>query len=343
MGKRVAPYPRRPTQADVARAAGVSQAMVSYVLNGKGVLNVPEATRTRILDVVGQLGYVPDRHAQILRTGKTYTIACVIPDITNPFYPAFARGIQDVAEGSGYDFISYNTDGMAEKEERSLRSLQQGHVDGVIATLFHLKTAEMRPLWERGIAIVRFEPRLPRPVEGPVDFIYLDNQAAARAMVSYLIDRGHTRIGMIAGHQGPRSARVRGYRDVFIERGMPIDENLIRDSGFNLGGGYRGMNELLACVPRPTAVFAANDLIALGALTALREAGLRVPADMALAGFDDIPAAQLVSPPLTTIGQSAQSIGERAAGMVLERLNGMAGDGGRCEEMPYTLIVRDST
>ncbi len=341
--KSTPPYPRRPTQADVARAAGVSQAMVSYVLNDKGALSVPETTRTRILDVVARMGYVPDRHAQILRTGKTFTIACVIPDITNPFYPAFARGIQDVAEGSGYDFISYNTDGMAEKEERCLRSLLQGHVDGVIATLFHLKAAEMRPLWERGMAIVRFEARQPRPIEAPVDFIYLDNQAAARVMVSYLIDRGHTRIGMIAGHQGPRSARVRGYRDVFTERGLPIDETLIRDSGFNEEGGYRGMTELLACMPRPTAVFAANDLIALGALLALREAGLRVPADMALAGFDDIPAARLVSPALTTIAQSPQAIGRRAAAMVLERLSGASGQAARCEEMPYKLVIREST
>jgi LacI family transcriptional regulator len=343
MTKRSTPYPRRPTQADVARAAGVSQAMVSYVLNDSGTLTVPDTTRARILAMVAQLGYVPDRHAQILRTGKTFTIACVIPDITNPFYPAFARGIQDVAEGQGYDFISYNTDGMAEKEERCLRSLQQGHVDGVIATLFHLKAAEMQPLWERGIAVVRFEARRPRPIEAPIDFIYLDNQAAARAMVSYLMDRGHTRIGMIAGHQGPRSARVRGYRDVYAERGLPIDEHMIRDSGFNEGGGYRGMSELLACTPRPTAVFAANDLIALGALMALREAGLRVPEDIALAGFDDIPAARFVSPSLTTMAQSEQTIGRRAAAMVLERLGTAAGEASRCEEMPYQLVVRAST
>ena len=343
MVRKSAPYPRRPTQADVARAAGVSQAMVSYVFNDNGAITVPEATRARILAVVAQLGYVPDRNARILRTGKTTTLACVIPDITNPFYPAFARGIQDVAEGRGYDFISYNTDGMAEKEERCLRSLQQGHADGVIATLFHLKAAEMRPLWERGMAIVRFEARQPRPVDAPIDFIYLDNQAAARTMVSYLMDRGHTRIGMIAGRQGPRSARVRGYRDAFTERSIPIDENLIRDSGFNEEGGYRGMTDLLACTAPPTAVFAANDLIALGALMAVRQAGLQVPADVAIAGFDDIPAARFVTPPLTTMAQSEQAIGRRAATMVLERLNNQASEAGRCEEMPYTLVVREST
>jgi LacI family transcriptional regulator len=340
--RKMTTLPRRPTQADVARVAGVSQALVSYVLNGKVVLAVPEETRQRIRDAIETLGYVPDRSAQSLRTRKTYTIACVIPDITNPFYPAFERGIQDVAEAQGYDFITYNTDGTAEKELKCLRSLQRGHVDGVIATLFHLKPEQMRPLWERDMAVVRFEPRRPRLVHAPLDYLYLDNHAAARAIVRYLTERGHTRIGMIAGQQGPRSARVRGYRDALASRGIPADETLIRNSGFTEQGGYQGMRELLALLPRPTAVFAANDLIALGALMAAREAGLSVPGDVALAGFDDIPTARLVSPALTTVAQSEQSIGRRAAGMVLERLNGAAGDAGRCEEMPYKLVVRES-
>jgi len=332
----------RPTQADVARVAGVSQALVSYVLNNKVVLAVPEDTRRRILDAIEVLGYVPDRRAQSLRTRKTYTIACVIPDITNPFYPAFERGIQDVAETHGYDCIAYNTDGLAEREVKCLRSLQRGHVDGVIATLFHLKATQMRPLWERGLAIARFEARRPRAMRTPIDVLYLDNQAAAQALVSYLIDRGHTRIGMIAGNQGPRGARVRGYRDALAAHNLPIDESMIVDSGFNEEGGYHAMEALLSCTPRPTAVFAANDLIALGALMAVRELGLRVPADVALAGFDDIPAARLVSPALTTIAQSGHAIGRRAAEMVLERLSGAAPEGGRCEEMPYRLIVRES-
>jgi len=340
--RKMTTLPRRPTQADVARIAGVSQALVSYVLNGKVVLAVPEETRQRILDAIGSLGYIPDRRAQSLRTRKTYTIACVIPDITNPFYPAFERGIQDVAEAHGYDFITYNTDGTADKELKCLHSLQQGHVDGVIATLFHLKAEQMRPLWERDMAVVRFEPKRPRPAPAPLDYLYLDNHAAAHAMVSYLVAQGHTRIGMIAGQQGPRSARVRGYRDALTARGLPADETLIRDSGFTEQGGYQGLRELMALTPRPTAVFAANDLIALGALMAAREAGLRVPEDVALAGFDDIPAARLVSPALTTVAQFEQSIGRRAAGMLLERLTGAATGPGRREEMPYMLVVRES-
>src|SRR5947207_5238134 len=150
---------RRPTQADVARVAGVSQAMVSYILNDNAVIAVLPETRQRILDAIDQLGYVPDRRAQSLRTRKTYTIAGIIPDITNPFYPAFQRGIQDVAERHGYDLITYNTDGVAEKELKCLRSVQQGQADGIIGAFFHVTAEHLRPLLERGITVVRFEAR----------------------------------------------------------------------------------------------------------------------------------------------------------------------------------------
>src|SRR5262245_56230237 len=137
---------RRPTQADVARHAGVSQTTVSHVLNQSGTIAVPEETRQRILAAVEALGYIPDRTARSLRTRKTYTIASIIPDITNPFYPAFERGIQDIANQHGYDLITYNTDGVAEKELRCLASIQQGRVDGVIVVLFHLSARDLLPL-----------------------------------------------------------------------------------------------------------------------------------------------------------------------------------------------------
>src|SRR5262249_28014277 len=153
------PAKKRPTQADVAQRAGVSQTTVSHVLNNTAAISVPPETRQRILDAIAELGYVPDGTARSLRTRKSYTIASVIPDITNPFYPAFERGIQDVAERQGYDLIMYNTDGVAEKERKSLRSVQRGRVDGVIAVLFHLTADDLRPLLERNVAVVRLEAR----------------------------------------------------------------------------------------------------------------------------------------------------------------------------------------
>jgi LacI family transcriptional regulator len=333
---------KHPTQADVARRAGVSQATVSYVLNNNSSIAVPPETRQRINDAIAELGYIPDRAARSLRTRKTYTIAGVIPDITNPFYPAFERGIQDLADQHGYDLIMYNTDESAEKERKCLRSVQQGRVDGVIAVLFHLSATDLLPLLEKGIAVVRLEATPKRAGAAPLDNLYVDNIAAARSAVAYLIGKGHTRIGMITGRRGPGRNRLLGYQQALAERHIALDAQLIRSGDFNVAGGHQSMRQLLALTPRPTAVFAANDLMAMGAMSAIRTAGLRVPDDVAVVGFDDIPAAELVTPPLTTVTQFQEQLGRRAAELLLERFGGGAPEGGRCEEMPYKLIVRES-
>ncbi len=333
---------KRPTQADVAQRANVSQAMVSYVLNDNPAISIPAETRRRILDAVEELGYVPNIAARSLRTSKTYTIAGIIPDITNPFYPAFERGIQDVTEQHGYHSIMYNTDGIAEKEQKCLRSIRQGRVDGVITVFFHLTAEDLFPLLEMNIAVVRFEAAQKQAGVYPLDNLFVDNVAAAKTAVSYLIDQGHTRIGMIAGQRGPAHYRILGYRQALAEHHLPLDENLIRSSAFAEEGGHQSMQTLLELSPRPTAVFAANDLMAMGSLIAIREAGLRVPGDIAVIGFDDIPAAKLVNPPLTTITQFQEQLGRRAAEMLFERLNGAAPETGRCEEMPHSLVISQS-
>lgn len=326
----------------MARRAHVSQALVSYVLNNNLAVSVPLETRQRIVAAMEELGYVPNVTARSLRTSKTYTIASIIPDITNPFYPAFKRGIQDVAEQQGYDLIMYNTDGKAEKEWKCLRAVQQGRVEGVIGTFFHVTARDLYPLLDTGIAVVRLEAG-PKPAGlYPLDNLYVDNVAAAHLAVSYLIGRGHTRIGLIAGERGPGQFRVQGYRQAMAGHNLPVDEGLIRWGDFTEEGGYGGMRELLGLSPRPQAVFAVNDMMAIGALRAIREAGLSVPGDIAVMGFDDIPTAKLVYPALTTIAQHQEQLGRRAAEMLLERINGTAPDTGRCEEMPFHLVVRES-
>lgn len=334
---------RRPTQADVARLAGVSQAMVSYVINNTPSATIPDETRQRILDAIETLGYVPHSAGRNLRTQKSYTIAGIIPDITNPFYPAFERGIQDVAREHGYDLITCNTDGVAAHEASYLRLAQQGRVDGLVGVFFHLSSVQLRPLLERGVAIVRLEPTRKRVGPLPLDNIYVDNTGAAHAATTFLIERGHRRIAMLAGRSGPQQARVRGYRQAMADHGLPVNDGLVMGSGFTEDDGYRDMQAILAHDPRPTAVFAANDLIAMGALIALRHAGLRVPEDIAIIGFDDIPAARLVHPPLTTVSQFPEQLGRRAAEMLFERLEGTVTGGGRCELMPHEIVVREST
>lgn len=328
----------------MAKSAGVSQSMVSYVFNDNSKISVPPETRQRIWTAIKELGYVANSAAQSLRTRKTYTIAGIIPDITNPFYPAFEKGIQDKAEARGYDLIMYNTGGTQEKEQKCLHSLQQGRVDGVIAVLFHLRTNDLRVLLEREIAVVRLEAmkREAGKLDLPLDNLYVDNVAATRTAVDYLIGRGHSRIGFIVGKSGPWKARDLGYRQALVEHGIVVDETLILEGDFQENSGYYCMWELLQLSSRPTAVFAANDMMAMGALAAIKEAGLEVPRDVAIVGFDDIPTAKLVTPALTTITQFQESLGRRATEMLFERLDGTTPGHGRFEEMPYELVVRES-
>jgi len=328
-------------QSDVARLAGVSQTTVSQVLNNAAAFSVPQETRQRVIDAVTQLRYIPNGVARSLRTQKTLTIASVIPDIANPFYPALERGVQDVAEARGYDLIVYNTDGQADKERRCLESLLRGRVDGVIGVFFHLTSAELQRLRAGGIAAVLLDEPGVHPDLG-YDRVYVDNAKAARAAVTYLLERGHTRISMLSGPQGTLASRAEGYVQALRAYPGAAEPHIIDTPDFTEACGYVGMERALATSPRPDAVFAANDLLAMGALRALREAGVRVPQDMALLGFDDIPVARLLTPALTTVSQFQEGLGRRAAELLFERLDGRAPEHGRDEEMPFELMVRES-
>ena len=337
---------RRPTQTDVARRAGVSQAVVSYVLNGNQQVSILPETRQRVLDAIAELGYVPNSSARSLRSARTNTIAVIIPDITNPFYPEFLRGVQDVVREAGYDVLASNTDGEPDRECSALNAARRARVDGLIAVTFFIDLAQFIPVLEEGtpIAMLAQIDASVIPEQLPLDTISISGEDAAGAVVSYLIEKGHTRIGMIAGRLStpPRESRVRGYRQALVEHHVPLEEVLIRGGDFTEEGGYEAMKELLQLPDRPTAVFAANDLMAMGALLACREAGVRVPDDIALAGFDDIPAAKLVHPALTTLDQHARASGQRAAEILLTRLNGEYTGPRRHEDLGFTLIPRAS-
>ncbi len=333
---------KRITQEDVARHANVSQSLVSYVINDNAAISIPPETRQRILDAMNELGYVPNITARRLRSSKTYTIAGIIPDILNPFYPAFERGIQDVTERHGYDLMMYNTNSDVDKERKCIDLLLQGHVDGLVGVFFHVTARDLLPALEQNICVVRLEAREKPTGTWPLDNIFVDNIAAARTATSYLIEQGHTCIGMLASHDGPSQVRVQGYRNALQEHDLPADSRLIVVGEFNADGGYETMHQLLQVKQRPTAVFASNDLMAMGAMAAIRQAGLSIPRDIAVIGFDDIPAARLVHPALTTIAQQQRQMGQRAAEMLFERLNGYAPMIGRNEQIPYKLVIRDS-
>lgn len=338
------PRHKRPTQADVARRAAVSQPVVSYVLSGDPNMPVAAETRERVMAAIAELGYVPHYAGRSLRSQRALAIGAIIPDITNPFYPAFARGIQNVAEEAGYDLIAYNSDGLLDRERKFMQSALAGRVDGVILSPFKISMEELADVAERNIPVVALTSRPAAVDRAPVDTVHVDSIKAAQHAVEHLIARGHHRIGMIAGEAGtpPREDRVLGYFQALTRSGLEADHLLVRGADFNEEGGYRAAQELLRLIPRPTAIFAANDLMAMGAMAALHEAGLRMPDDMAIVGFDDIPAARMLAPPLTTVAQYPDQLGVRTAELLLERLRGEGPPQSRALMMPADLVIRES-
>lgn len=334
---------KRMTQRDVARHAGVSQATVSMVL-GNATASLPAETVERVERAADALGYTANHIARALKTSRTMTLACIVPDITNPFYPSLIRGIQSETDAVGYDLITVSTDGLPERERHFVQWGRQGRCDGIVGVFWTLTIRDLAPLAEAGVPVVRIESSCKRGGALPIDDLFVDGRAAAHAMTRHLIARGHRRIGMIAGRGGPQAVRIEGYRAALAESGL--DPLVGLDDAFNEDGGLRAARAMLAGADRPTAIFAANDLMAIGALGAAAEAGLAVPGNLAVAGFDDIPAARLVTPPLTTVRQFEHAVGARAAALLLERIGKRAGapqHPGRALEMPFELVERGST
>lgn len=331
---------RRPTQRDIAVATGMSQTAVSLVLNRVEPCTVSEDARQRILQAAQRLGYVPNRMARNLQSARTHTLACIVPDITNPTYPALIRGFQSAADAAGYDTMIFDTDGTPERERRALQWLAQGHVDGVLATFFHVDEAELLEIVRGGLAIVQVVSQAYKP-SGEIDKVYIDNAAAAKAMTQVLIDKGHERIAMLSCPMGPGAERQRGFQAAM--RKARLSPSFIAVDDFTQAEGARAMAAELAGDFPYSAVFAANDLLAIGAMAALRTAGRRIPEDVAVAGFDDIPAAQLLLPALTTVRRSEQAMGRFAADLLIARLDGPdANRPGRGFEQPFQLVLRDS-
>jgi LacI family transcriptional regulator len=332
---------KKATQWDVARRAGVSQATVSLVLGASSGLSIQAKTSARVREVARELGYAPNHFAQALRTQRTKTVAVVVPDINNPFFPSLLRGVQSITDRAGYDVIAINTDGDAEREQRFLRWSLEGRVDGVVGVFFTLHAEDFRPLATTGVGVVRIESSLRKAGEIPIDNISVDNRGAAAAATRYLLDRGHRRIAMIAGPGGPQGERAAGYQLALAERGLAPD--VVDGAEFNEHGGRKATLTLLARLDRPTAIFAANDLMAIGAMSTLRDHGVAVPRDVAVVGFDDIFVARLVTPSLTTVSQFQHDLGVTAAETLLDRLTGAMVPWGTSREMPYRLIEREST
>jgi len=302
--------------------------------------DTPPETLKKINDAIRELGYVPNRSAQALKTRKTKTIACIVPDIANPFYPSLMRGIQTVCDGVGYDVIAVNTDGSAAREQHFLDWSRQGRVDGVIGVFWNLRAPDFASLIGSGVPVVRVENTRKEGGSIPLDNIFVDSRRGAYEMTKYLLGKGHRSIGMIAGRGGPQEMRVEGHRAAMEEAGATA--RVVIDDDFNETGGARAALAVIDGASAPTAIFAANDLMAIGAMLAIRERGLSIPDDIAVAGFDDISSARLVWPGLTTVAQFQYEMGVRAAEILMERLHDKGPATGTAHEMPFSIIERGS-
>jgi LacI family transcriptional regulator len=312
----------RPRIGQVAQLAGVSATTVSHALNGRRPVSAE--TRRRIMEAIAELGYRPNVMARGLRAGRSLTIGLVIPDITNPFYPVLARGVQDVLGPAGYDEIITNTNGARDLERAALDKMISRQVDGVAFAVFHTHADDLQPVIDAQIPVVRLGGRA---AQTGVDLVHSDDEGGAREAVNHLIHNGYRRIAFICGPaaQGPAAERVAGYRAALAEAGIGPQQNMVVHTDFSRAGGAHGVEKLIRQRKRPDAVLCANDMMAIGALDAARERGLRVPDDLAVMGFDDIEAATLVTPQLTTIANPAREIGMACARLLLDRINGVAG------------------
>lgn len=327
------------TISDVAKLAGVSPVTVSRVLNRVG--NVNSITQQRVEQAIEELGYVPSAAAKSLRSKRTNSLALILPDIQNAFWTTVARGVEDAAQSHGYSVFLCNTDENPAKQLRYLDVVVSQRVDGVMIAPFGSDGDDLALLRNHGTPTVVID----RQITGwDVDSVIGDSLSGARALASHLISLGHRRIAVLAGPAGTVTAadRVAGYRIALSEADIAEDERLVRFGEYKAISGEHMMAQVLDSGADPTAVFAANNVIAMGVLDELEHRGLRVPQNIALVCFDDLPNTSRLFPFLTVAVQPAYEIGANAAQLLLSRLEAKVPLQPRHVVLPTRLIVRYS-
>lgn len=323
MGQGAKHLSRRVTAKEVAEKLGISTMTVSRVMNKRS--NVDEETRRRVLDAAQELGYSPNHIAKSLVLKKTHTIGVVVPEITHSFFPEAIRGIEEVTYRAHYHLILTHSAESAEREKDAILTLESKRVDGIlISTAQSVEDYRLyKQVIQLGIPIVFFD----RCVHGiGASCVSIDDEQSARRITEHLINHGYSRIAHLCGSQKVSIGRSRlsGFTRALRERGLTCYHELIVESGFQETDGYAAMKRLLDLPHglQPRAVVAVNDPAAFGAITAIRERGLRIPDDIALVGFSDDIRAALMPTPLTTIRQPAYEVGKRAAQKLLAFIEG---------------------
>ncbi|MFL4992995.1 MAG: LacI family DNA-binding transcriptional regulator [Microvirga sp.] len=325
---------------DVAKLADVSTATVSRALATPERVS-PEA-RARVLEAIAKTGYVPNPAARTLRSQKTYMVLVVLPDLSNTFFSKILRGIEETLFEAGYGMIISDLDGSPEKEAHFAAFTAAGRVDGAILLNGHLfgqsREGEGQPARIK-IPLVAVCEAIPG---ADIPQIEIDNRAAAYGMTQHLASLGHRSIAYVSGPASNilERERFQGFKDGLETAGLPFDPALILPGDYTIEAGVRAGQDLVARPTRPTAVFCTSDEMAIGLMRTLFSAGLRVPEDISVAGFDDIEFAAVAEPPLTTIHQPRRELGQAAASALIELLQGRSSP--KRIRLETELVIRDS-
>ncbi len=323
---------------DVASACGLSYGTVSRVINNDP--HVKSETRVRVQETMRHLGFVINRQARSLAGGRSHVIGVLVPDLGTGYIGEIMRGIDAELAIAQYDLMLYTAHRRAAKESNYIANLAQGMVDGLLLILPSNPGAYMETLHQGHLPFVLIDHQ---GIDEKTCAVGATNWQGAYNATEYLMNLGHQRIGFITGSMDLGSARDRlaGYRAALRTHHLPVDEELVCEGDFQQLDGYNNGQALLALPQPPTAIFASNDVMAMGAMDAVRERGLRVPDDISILGFDDIPQAVNIRPALTTVRQPLEKMGRVATQMLLDRLNDPQASPKRIE-LPTELVVRDS-
>ena len=331
---------RNPTIKDIARLANVSTTTVSHVLNS--TRQVSEDLSNRVQVAIRDLEYKPNAMARALRVHSSKTLGLIVPDNSNPFFSEIALGAEDCAFRHGYSLFLCNSRHDSARELTYMTTLSTYAIDGLILSAVSGDLDQLSEFVKSGIPLVVVDRKLAAP---DIEFIHSDHIEGAREATQHLVEFGHRRIGIITGPIDVHSAldRIQGFEEILNEHGIPNDPDLSVRGDFQVESGRRAAQEMMELPDPPTAIFACNDMMAIGALQTLRTLGLGVPEDVSLVGFDDIFLASLLDPPLTTVAQSAYTIGEMAVARLVERMNGSKNLMTQEFCLPTDLIIRKST
>lgn len=332
---------RKPTQKDVATHAGVSQAAVSSVLSGDAVGISPQVQQ-RIRDSARALNYVPNRMAQALKTNRSMMIACIVPDLSNPFYPPLIRAVQKVVEPEGYDVIALSTDGSGAAEARMIELCIDRRVAGIVGVFFVATIRELMGALNSDIPVVRYESAPKRGGPLAVDDYFVDNHQVAAALTAQLLGLGHRDIVFMASPGGPERARIGGYSTALAAAGLV--PRVVTAPSYSIDGGAAIAAELIVeGDTRPTAIMCADDLLACGTIRACQAAGLSLPHDMSVTGFNNLAMTDVLNPSLTTVSLGQELFGQLAGERLLARVRGDVEGPGEAVALPYAIVDRAST